>query len=194
MRLALRALLIATGLAVMVATSPVRGPFTLDLFLPTGGAQTVEFFVRSNDGKQPVKPLLHVLAPARHGATAGARIVGIVSPTRPPSDEAYHQLDPKASFTVGQQLEGLGTIAFVQQLPSPSDPGNMEKGPLPLPEHENIFLTVYSPDTELEVSLNLAVAQMQEECHCTVAETYPSIVHYYHWPERPPGGTDGGGH
>ncbi|HYO67485.1 MAG TPA: hypothetical protein VEU33_15525 [Archangium sp.] len=189
MRLALRALLIATGFAVMVATSPAPTPFMISLFVHAGGAQTVDFVVRSDNAKQPVKPLLHVSSWTSAAAPTGGRLVGIVSPTRPPA-EAYPQLDPKAVFTVGQQLEGLGTVAFVQQLPSPSEPGNPGTEPLPLPEHENLFLTVFSPDANLEVSLTLAVARMEEQCQCKVAETYPSVIHHHEAP-RPDAGTGG---
>ncbi|AKI99424.1 hypothetical protein ATI61_109373 [Archangium gephyra] len=193
MRLALRALLLATGFAVMVATSPAPIPFTISLFVHARGAQTVDFQVKSTDGKRQVKPLLHVDSSAGDGVAPGARLVGILSPEKPPA-EAYPQLDPKASFTVGQQLEGLGTVVFVQQLPSSSNPSILEPDPLPLPEHENLFLTVFSPDLNVGVSMNLAVPQMEEQCQCKVAETYPSIVHHY---EPPPpdagtGGRDGG--
>jgi hypothetical protein len=197
MRLAFRALLIATGLAVMVATSPAPTPFTFSTFVPAGGAQTVAFSVKSKDGKKQVRPLLHVRPWKSDAAATGVRLVGIVSLTQPPP-EAYPRLDPKDSFMVGQQLEGLGTVAFVQQLPSPSEPGNLGTDPLPLPEYEDLYLTVFSPDQALEVTLDLAVQQMEEQCQCKVAETYPDIS--YRYDPAPPdagtggrdGGTDGG--
>lgn len=194
MRLVLRALLIAMGFAVMVATSPAIEPFTLSLFIPPGAAQTVEVSVRSEDGQQRVKPLLHIRPWKSDEAATGVRLVGIVSPMRPPS-EAYSQLDPKASFTVGQQLEGLGTVAFVQQLPSPSEPGNLGADPQPLPEHDDVFLTLFSPDSALEVTLDLAIPQMEEQCQCKLAETYPEVIHYYGSalpPDAGTGGHDGG--
>lgn len=194
MRLALRALLLAAGCLVMVATSPTRQPFYAGMRISTGEAQVVSFpEVRSTDGKTRVQPLLHVRSYRETDTPGVVRLVGILAP------EGAHytgrpQLDPKASFTVGQWVEEAGTVVFVQEVSI--DPGfhAMQPDPLPLPQQKGYALTLFSPDAYLNVELELDARRMAEQCQCEVRDTYLDsvFVHDASPPDAGTGGRDGG--
>jgi len=195
MRLALRALLLATGCLVMVATSPAPTPFVISLGISAGEAHVVTFpEVRSTDGKTHVQPLLHVRAYRETDTPGVVRLVGILAPDGV-HDTSRPQLDPKASFTVGQWVEEAGTVVFVQEVPF--DPGfhALQPDPLPLPQQNGYALTVFSPDANLGVELELDAPRMAEQCQCKVRDTYLDlavVVHDASPPDAGTGGRDGG--
>ena len=188
MRLVFRALLLALGCAVMVATSPP--PFTEfpPVSLLAGGAQTFDITAqRASDG-EPVPPRLSMRVWRNGYGTGPARLVGIVS-SEPPPYEVYTRLDPRASFTVGQTVEGGGTVAFVHEV-SEAGSGDPEAQALHFPEPRSLFLTLYSPDSNLDVRLDFATSEMEAECGCEL-NTYVDYVHEY-TPSTPDAGADAG--
>ncbi|WNG53879.1 hypothetical protein F0U59_03055 [Archangium gephyra] len=190
MRPLVRVLLLAVGCSVMLATSMAQpyspAYFTYPVQLPGGGAELLEFFIRSDSGKRFAT---HTYA--RSWSRSG-RVVGILSPTEPPP-EALTRLSPSASYVVGEQLEGLGTVAFVLFAPQELLFDDKERAqPSLLPEPGTGFLTLYAPDGPVDVELGFGVGAMQYRCDCRVEADMRSL---YRWPERPPRGTDGdGGH
>lgn len=188
MRLAVRALLLILGCAVMVATSQ-RSRESLSFRLGAGGAETVSLSVVS---KKTVSPQLYVQPWKSEAGPKSVRLVGLVSAT-PPQPEAYARLDPKDTFTVGQEVEGVGRVAFVHEGTFDTDaPG--ETTPVRLPEDANDFLTVFSPDSSLEVMVGFAVSEMETQCRCTVEEVNIDFAGGYvpPTPDAGTGGSDGG--
>jgi hypothetical protein len=202
MRFAVRALLLATGCAVMLATAPEPPPPEngLDMFLPKGSSQVVALSVKRTDKKQEdIQPevLLRAnpYAEQREPIPSAPRLVGLVS-TSGPSYENLPRLKPEATFTPGQQVEGIGTVAFVLVAPGEKTFGGEGSEP-PLPYFQGagkVFLTLFSPDTFLEAHVRLALDSMEKRCGCELEiETYPSSN--YHPPPVDAGldgGTDGG--
>ncbi|HYO67486.1 MAG TPA: hypothetical protein VEU33_15530 [Archangium sp.] len=187
MRLLARVLVLAVGCSVMLATTIARPhpptSVTHPVQLPAGGAELLEFFIRSDSGKRFASNT-YVRSWSRSG-----RVVGILSPTAP-SPEALTTLAPSASYVVGEQLEGLGTVAFVLYAQQELLFDDRERAqPSLLPEPGTGFLTLYAPDGPVDVELGFGVGVMQYRCDCRVEADVRSL---HHWPERPPGGTDGG--
>lgn len=186
MRPLARVLLLAVGCSVMLATTIARPPsfITHPVQLPGGGAELLEFFVRGDPEKRFASNT-YVRSWSRSG-----RVVGILSPTPPPA-EALTTLSPSASYVVGEQLGALGTVAFVLYAPQEQLFDDRERAqPSLLPEPGTGFLTLYAPDGPVDVELGFDVGTMQYRCGCRVMADVRSL---HHWPERPPGGTDGGG-
>ncbi|AKI99423.1 hypothetical protein ATI61_109374 [Archangium gephyra] len=151
--------------------------------LPGGGAELLEFFIRGDSGKHFASHT-YVRTWSRSG-----RVVGILSPTAPPP-EALTTLSPSASYVVGEQLEALGTVAFVLFAPQEQLFDDKERAqPSLMPAPGTGFLTLYAPDGPVDVELGFGVGAMQFRCDCRVEAEVRSL---HRWPERPPGGTDGG--
>ncbi|HEX5753080.1 MAG TPA: hypothetical protein VFZ09_43165 [Archangium sp.] len=187
MRLLVRVLLLAVGCSVMVATSLAR-PYppsyiTHPVQLSGGGGELLELFIRSDSGKRFASHT-YVRTWSRSG-----RVVGILSPTAPPP-EALATLSPSASYGVGEQLEGLGTVLFVLYAPQELLFDDKERAqPSWMPEPGTGFLTLYAPDGPVDVELGFGLGTMQYRCDCHVEADVRSL---HRWPDRPPEGMDGG--
>lgn len=189
MRPLLRVLLLAAGCSVLVATTLAHSgrPFsTHPVQLPAGGAETLALTVMGSGGP-PFASTTYVRTPSRAG-----RLVGILSPT-PPPPEALTTLAPSASYVVGEQLEGLGTVAFVLFAPK-EEFFDKDKGQPPLlPEPGTAYLTLYAPDGPVDAELSFALGTMQFRCNCRVEVRADSVNR---WPARAAreGTNDGSGH
>jgi hypothetical protein len=185
MRPFVRVLLLAAGCAVMLATSyRPPGAFTYQpIQLPAGGSETVELSMMGSEGR-PFASTTYIRTWSRSG-----RLVGILSPTAPPA-EALTTLAPSASYVVGEQLEGLGTVAFVLYSPQ-EELFDKDRGQPPLlPAPGTAFLTLYAPDGPMDAQLAFDMRAMQFQCDCRV-EVKTNSVH--RWPPRAQQeGTDGG--
>lgn len=185
MRPLVRVLLLAAGCAVMLATTYVpRDAFTYQpIQLPAGGAETLELSMTGSEGRA-FASTSYVRTYSRSG-----RLVGIMSPT-PPPPEALTTLAPSASYVVDEQLEGLGTVAFVVFSPK-EELFDKDKGhPSLLSEPGTAYLTLYAPDGPLDAQLVFDIRAMQFRCDCRVEVKANSVNR---WPPRAEQeGTDGG--
>jgi hypothetical protein len=188
----LRFVLLAMGCVVMVATSPVDQPYgwpTLTQPLRPGTAATFFFSAAQSENSKPVVPRVH-LRGISLGEGAGARVVGIVS-TAYPTEEGYRRLDPRGTFTVGQEVEGLGTVAFVREVPFDT---RSAEGPWVLPGAEGYYLTVFAQRAGLELELTMPSEELQSECNCKVDFGFePRREYFYFSPYDPDGGVGDGG-
>ncbi len=181
--------MMATTLARPYAPSYITHP----LQLPGGGAEFLEFYVGSDSGARFVSSS-YVRTWSRSG-----RLVGILSPTPPPT-EAFSALSPSASYVVGEQLGALGTVAFVLYAPQEALFDDKERAqPSFLEEPGTAFLTLYAPDGPVEAELGFNLGAMQFRCNCRVQADVRAV---HRWPESAPpqapppppqGGTQGGG-
>ncbi len=192
MRRTLRFLLLAMGCVVMVATSPMDSPHGLQLLtqrLQPGSAVTVFFSAAQVENSKPVVPRVHLRGVSLEEG-AGARVVGIVSKTYP-MEEGYRRLDPRGTFTVGQEVEGLGTVAFVREVPFDT---RSAEGPWVLPGAEGYHLTVFAQRAGLELELTMPSEELRSECDCEVNFGFDPIREYfYSSPFDPDGGVSDGG-
>lgn len=170
MRRLLRLVLLAVGCVVMVATSSVD-PYTfgdpfLRVSLLPGTAQTYSLGAARRTDKDEPGPLLVPrikvdVGPASTPTASGVRVIGILS-ERGLGPEEYGRVDPRGTFTAGQELEGVGTVAFVYE-PSPS--------PRPtwvLPEARQYFLTLLVQGEPLDVVLSMDLEALSDACACVV--------------------------
>jgi hypothetical protein len=183
----LRFVLLAMGCVVMVATSPIEPPFgpqSLSIQLRPGTAVTVHFAAGRMEKDEPVERLVPrvYLRGSSLGNGAGARLVGILS-TAMPRPEAYARVDPRGTFTVGQEVEGLGTVAFVREVPFDTH----AEGPWVLPGAEDYQLTVFAQNAELSLELSMDDEAMRSQCGCEVGYGFDEF-----WQQFPLFDPDGG--
>lgn len=149
LRVLARALLLVAGSAVLLATPPKRTVFTARVHtsLPTGAAQILRLHA-------PCEKWTHLgLWVIPQPQAEGARLVGIISPTRPPA-EALSSLEPGATFVAGQPAGALGTVAFVLDKQDTILLG--QDGAFPeLVGTSPFFVTVFAPDAPMNPELGI---------------------------------------
>lgn len=97
------------------------------------------------------------------------RLIVFVRDERP-TKEALEALEPEGGFAMDQQVEGVGAVATVMTVPSwrgfftDADPA------LRLPP-EGGFLTLLSPEAELDVEVGVDAEPMRRACDCEVDAT-----------------------
>ena len=187
LRILARALLLAAGSTVLLATPPKRNPAQADLtarvntWLPTGAAQVLRF-------DAPCARWTRLgLSVIPQPQAMGARLVGITSPTRPPA-EALALLEPGMSFVPGQPAGALGTVAFV--IEKDTTVFLEEQSPVPdLVGVSPFFLTVFAPDAPMNPKLGI-LQRSGPGCD----EDDRSDAHVLDlWPSWPDGGVLDGG-
>jgi hypothetical protein len=176
-RIVFRAVLLAAGCAVMLATPPPRPSLTArtTTWLPAGAAQTLQFGAPCPEWEQA---MLYVNPKASH---EGPRLVVIVSPTPPPA-EALALLKPGMDFNRGEPLGALGKVAFTTFSEHWLGLGKETsfpdvRGPGPF------YVTVFAPDAALSPEFAFLPTRGCDSEDKTDARVLQ------HWPPVPDGGS-----
>jgi hypothetical protein len=188
MRKALRISLLIAGCAVMMATSQIDDMGRRSAFVTLGAGEVQSFTLQMHPTKSGMRRYrLHVRFSDAWKGGEGARVVGIFSS----GPGGALQLDPQATFTVGQEVGSGARVAFVHQVPFETLSGDGSGPGWALPEGNYLHFTLYSPDRALLGELEADVAGMEAQCKCDVfagvSPWEPSFV-----PGAPADGGDGG--
>ena len=202
MKKVFRFALLALGCVVMVATSPqgspVYGPPILPVTLEPGVAQTYAFAAGEKSKKEdergtPLVPRVHMRGENRLGATTPvSRVVGIVS-ERYPFFSEYSALAAYDTFTVGQEIANLGTVAFVHEVPFTTRSIDGQGKSWVLPKAREYVLTLLVQGGTVDLELSMPAEELMAECGGCEVEYGFALYGSQPYLSNPDGGVGDGG-